>query len=143
MGKYTPLKQFLLKQGTELVPMTFAEIEAILDAALPASKRYPAWWSNNEFNNTMTSEWLAAGYQTEAVDVSAERLVFRKSAAPRTGKSQLAKLGVPPMAVGDKHPMFGCLVGLLTIAPEVDLTAPTGEDWSDPYIGDERLESRA
>jgi hypothetical protein len=143
MGKYAPLKEFLLKQGAELVPMTFAEIEAVLDAALPASKRYPAWWSNNEFNNTMTSEWLAAGYQTEAVDVSAERLVFRKSAAPRTGKGQLAKKAVPPQANSDQHPMFGCLKGLLTISPGVDLTAPTGEEWGNPYIGDERLEVKA
>ena len=143
MGKYTPLKDFLFKQGKELVPMTFAEIEAVLNASLPASKRYPAWWSNNEFNNTMTSEWLAAGYQTEAVDISAERLVFRKLAPSAVKKRQGVQEDYEPKPSNGQHPIFGCLIGLVTIAPGVDLTAPTEEDWGDPYIGDERLDGAA
>ena len=43
--------------------MTFGEIEELLGEKLPASKQYPAWWSNNPSNNPMTKEWLAAGFQ--------------------------------------------------------------------------------
>ena len=70
--------------------MTFAEIEALLGEKLPASKQYPAWWSNNPSNNPMTKEWLAAGFQTESVERRRPRSsTFQASAengqAPRTG----------------------------------------------------------
>jgi hypothetical protein len=129
MGKYTPLKEYLLKQGKDIVPMTFAEIEAVLNATLPASKRYAAWWSNNEFNNTMTSEWLAAGYQTEAVDIAAERLVFRKAKPVHTEK-KTAK---------DRLPFFGFMKGKMTIEPGYDITKPIDMDWEDLYFGEDRL----
>ena len=62
--------------------MTSAEIEELLGEKLPASKQYPAWWSNNPSNNPMTKEWLSAGFQTESVNIASERLVFRKSDGP-------------------------------------------------------------
>lgn len=136
MGKYTPLKTFLSTQSNVLVPMTFAEIEKVLNAELPASKRYPAWWSNNEFNNTMTSEWLAAGYRTESVDIAGEKLVFRKV------ESKMGVSGIEPSQAkksGDRggntkrHSLFGCLKGTLTIMPGVDLTRPADPDWGKVY----------
>jgi hypothetical protein len=125
MGKYSPLKDFLATQEQDYVPMTFAKIEEVLGIKLPASKRYPAWWSNNPSNNPMTREWLDAGYETESVNIGSEKLVFRRfsknSAAPagpaaqRGGKGGSASL---------RHPLFGCLKGTLTIPPGVDLTEP-------------------
>ena len=53
MGKYDPLGAFLKANGTEHVPMTFAEIEKVIGEPLPNSKTYPAWWSNNPSNNVM------------------------------------------------------------------------------------------
>jgi hypothetical protein len=126
VGKYTPLKEFLLEQGKDRVPMTFAEIEKILDASLPASKRYPAWWSNNEFNNTMTSEWLAAGYQTESVDVDSEKLVFKKVGADKSGKKAKA---------ADRPSIFGFMKGRMTLAEGYDPAAPLDIEWGKPYIG--------
>ncbi|MGL4487888.1 MAG: DUF7662 domain-containing protein [Rhizobiaceae bacterium] len=143
MGKYTPLKEYLLKQRTDLVPMTFAEIEAVLNASLPASKRYPAWWSNNEFNNTMTSEWLAAGYQTEAVDVSGEKLVFRKVKRPSSshsassGATTANEVPHKKKAAG-RLPFFGFMKGKMTIEPGYDITQPIDMDWENPYLGDDR-----
>ena len=59
MGKYQPLGQFLRKQRTNEVPLTFREIEKIIGAKLPPnSQHYRAWWSNNPFNNVMTKVWL-------------------------------------------------------------------------------------
>lgn len=108
--------------------MTFAEIEKILGAALPASKRYPAWWSNNEFNNTMTTEWLAAGYQTEAVDVVQERLVFKKvmlASASAKGNN------------GEKKwdDFYGFMEGKMTLADGYDPAAPLDVEWGEPYLG--------
>ena len=120
MAKYEALRQFLTSQRESVVPMTFAEIERVIGHALPPSRRYPAWWSNNPSNNPMTKEWLAAGFTTERVDVSGHKVVFRRAGAE-------AKSDKP----GEKgqHPLIGCMAGTVTIAPGVDLTAPS--EWAD------------
>ena len=114
MGKYTPLREFLIKSGEKRVPLTFARIELIIGAPLPASKQYPAWWSNNPFNNTMTQEWLAAGYETGQVDVANETLVFLKD--------QQVKVGMAA-SVNEEglHQVFGCMAGTLTIPEGADI----------------------
>lgn len=127
MGKYAPIRSFLQQRGTEIVPMTFAEIERVLGFRLPNSKNYPAWWSNNSTNNVMTNEWLAAGYKTEQVDVERGRLVFRKTSA---------EVGVAPTPADDnktrrRHPAFGALKDVTWIAPGVDLTEPADPEWAD------------
>lgn len=117
MGKYDPLKTFLEQQAGGQVPMTFAEIERLVGAPLPKSKQYPAWWSNNPSNNTMTQAWLDAGFVTEQVDVNGGRLTFRRaaaSAAPVAG--WLARLQEE-------------MAGSVQVEPGWDLTNPTGEVW--------------
>jgi len=134
MGKYSPLRSYLMSQADERVPMSFGDIEKLLGEKLPASKQYPAWWSNNPSNNPMTKEWLAAGFHTESVNIAAEKLVFRRAAdgfvrAKGFGESAQAELtGAPP-----RHPIFGCMKGTLTIKPDVDLTEPADPDWGKVY----------
>ena len=122
MGKYDPLKTFLLSAETEEVPLTFDEIEALLGTSLPPSKRHPAWWSNNPSNNTMTRAWLEAGYRTERVDPVAHRVVFRRQPQSRT--EPIAGRGADIVAR-----LRATLGGTVRVAPDVDLTAPTGEVW--------------
>ena len=131
MGKYSPLGTFLKAQVKEQVPMTFAEIEELLGEKLPASKQYPAWWSNNPSNNPMTKEWLAAGFQTEAVNIAGERLVFRKAGGPAQTEAAVALDGSGQ--VPRRHPLFGCLKGTLTLVEDVDLTEPADPDWGKVY----------
>ena len=157
MGKYAPFMSFLIEQGRDLVPMTYSEIETVLDLKLPASKRYPAWWSNNPSNNPMTKEWLAAGYETESVDVIGEKVVFRRVRKTRpVAMKKVAASGhrgsgfmegqpgfetsqtagatdeyiVAPRG-GD--PLFGCMAGTLTLLPDYDYTAPADPDWGKVY----------
>jgi hypothetical protein len=137
MGKYAPLKAFLIEQGKDHVPMTFAEIEKVLGLLLPPSKQYPAWWSNNPSNNTMTREWLDAGYQTESVDIAAEKLIFRRVAqpsAPTASHGQLQE-GATGFGHASHHPGFGFMKGLLTIEDGYDLTEPSDEVWDAGYLG--------
>jgi hypothetical protein len=132
MGKYSPLRLFLAEQDKEQIPMTFAEIEDLLGEKLPASKRYPAWWSNNPSNNPMTKEWLAAGFQTESVNVAAEKLTFkrvRKVSGSAHGR-QDAEFDIPNQ---EDDPIFGCMKGTLTLLPNVDLTEPADPDWGKVY----------
>ncbi|HUQ36582.1 MAG TPA: hypothetical protein VM144_09415 [Aestuariivirga sp.] len=116
MGKYEPLGEFLRSQRLERISMTFSEIERILKAKLPDSKKHRAWWSNNPNNNVMTREWLDAGYETESVDIASGKLVFRRNKKQNAGK-------------GARLSIFGCMKDLFTLAPGYDPTSPTGEDW--------------
>jgi hypothetical protein len=125
MGKYELLGKFLKNQKLDRIPMTFAEIERILNAKLPASKKSRAFWSNNPENNVMTREWIAAGFETEDVDTQTEKLVLRRKTPRKKTK-------------GKRHPIFGCMAGMVTVAEGYDLTTPTGDDWEVGYFGEER-----
>lgn len=125
MGKYEPLTQFLAQASGAEVPMTFAEIERVTGHPLPASKKYPAWWSNNPSNNVMTKAWLAAGYQTERVDIGGERLVFRRMA----DRASMAVPESPPLTGTILERIRARLGGMVTVSPGVDLTAPVSDLW--------------
>ena len=146
MGKYSPLRDFLAKQGREYVPMSFEEIEDVLGESLPASKQYPAWWSNNPSNNVMTKEWIAAGYQTESIDIAGEKLVFRKvKKANSSHSSSPSAHGAPKIPQensatnSSRLSFFGFMKGKLTIEPGYDITKPMDVDWESPYLGEDRL----
>jgi hypothetical protein len=124
MGKYERLGEFLSKQPTDEVPITFDRIEKITGAKLPRSaKLYRAWWSNNERNSVMTKVWLAAGFQTAQVDMEGRKLVFRR-VRRMTGFSD------DQTADSLQHPLFGWLKGTVRIAPGVDLTEPADPEWA-------------
>jgi hypothetical protein len=142
MRKYERLNSFLKSRFEEYVPMTFAEIEAVIGAKLPPSKRHRAWWSNNPDNNVMTREWLDAGYETESVDISGESLVFRRirAAEPKPegfGEEVQAEMGDSTRPL---HPGIGFMKGLIKIEPGFDVTGPfTDERWDAGYLGEDRL----
>ena len=125
MGKYDPLAEFLRKQPTNQVRMTFAEIERIVGVKLPPSAHHQrAWWSNNASNNVMTKVWLAAGFRSEQVDLEARKLTFRRVENASKGASRA------PAATGARrHPMFGALKGLMRIVPGTDLNKPADPTW--------------
>ena len=86
MSKYDPLSDFLKSKNHDRVPMTFEELERLIDDTLPPSARkHRAWWSNNPSNSVITRAWLDAGYITRNVDLGGERLVFRRAAQPESG----------------------------------------------------------
>lgn len=125
MGKYDPLTRYLADRQTSEVSMTFKEIERVLGASLPASKQYPAWWSNNPSNNVMTKAWLEAGYQTERVDIGSERLVFRRvMASPGAATAR-----TPPAGPNILERIRSRLAGTVTIPHGVDVTEPTDDIW--------------
>ena len=141
MSKYAPLGAFLATQRASEVPMAFSEIERIIQAPLPPkAKDSRAWWSNNPSNNVMTKVWLDAGFQTERVDIPAERLIFRrKPVGEKPVGSQNPEFGVMEHSATFTHhhtstaPGFFAQVrerlgGTVTLLPGVDLTAPL---WAD------------
>ena len=133
MGKYEPLGQFLRKQRTQEVPLTFREIEKITGVKLPPKAQHQrAWWSNNPDNNVMTKVWLAAGFESAQVDVEGRKLVFRRVAKAAEPASGFAEPAQKPYATKDgRHPLRGAFKGMIRIAPGVDLTEPAFPEWAD------------
>ncbi len=128
MSKYDPLGHFLRKRSSNETPMTFEEIEKVIGVSLPpAAERHPAWWSNNPSNNVMTKVWLEAGYRSERVDLGGRKLVFRRS---RLRSNSTRPAGGPsPRPIGILETIRHRLRGSVTMAPDFDPTAPTGEHW--------------
>jgi hypothetical protein len=121
--KYDPLTSYLRAKGSAQVRMSFAEIERVIGTKLPPSAgAHRAWWSNNSMNNVMTKAWLAAGYQSEQVDLAGKKLVFSRVAT--VGPSANASSGADASA---KLALFGRLKGTVVIMG--DLTEPADPDW--------------
>jgi predicted transcriptional regulator len=79
MSKYDALNKHLSQADSQIVEMKFSEIEQVINDNLPLSARkHRAWWSNNPSNSVITYAWLNAGFQTEKVDMAAQRLLFRR-----------------------------------------------------------------
>lgn len=142
MGKYSPLKEFLVEQRKNHVQMTFSEIETVLGIDLPASKQYPAWWSNNPSNNPMTKEWLAAGFETESVNTASGRLVFRRvrDGVP-VDESIPVEIARGPDGKRPLHPGIGFMKGLITFEAGFDPSGPfSDEKWDEGYLGSDQVE---
>ncbi len=84
-SKYYPLYEYL--QGQEASPdenhpaltLNWAEIERLIQSALPASANKRAWWSNRDSDSALqASAWIQAGYHVETIDLDARTVTFRK-----------------------------------------------------------------
>lgn len=139
MSKYEPLQRHLLAcRGQDLV-LSFSDIEEIVGFRLPASARkYAAWWSNSDSSHVQAQAWLDAGYETTDVDIPGERLTlsFTGTAKGFHEMQQPTLLSDAPPTKSTsrkRHPAWGALKGMITIPPDVDLTAPTYDDWKTLY----------
>ena len=132
--KYEPLTEFLRRQASAVVRMSFDEIERVIGAKLPPSATdHRAWWSNNEQNNVMTKAWKDAGFESEDVDMNGRRVSFR-----RVRSDASRNTGAPPVDVTTEghHPLIGWMKGTLTIAEGVDLTQPADLEWGEVAYGE-------
>lgn len=132
-AKYEPLKKHLSSKGFSEIPMRFSDIESIIENSLPPSARkHRAWWSNNPSNSVITFAWLNAGYKTAQVDLKSEKLVFIKETDNKPDVGRGADIGKP-----HRHPIFGCMKGLITIPDDLDLTAPADPEWGEVAYGED------
>jgi hypothetical protein len=135
MSKYDPLKHHLASQWLPEVPMTFAQVEAVLGAKLPRSAyTHAAWWANeSEGSHVQAKAWLDAGFETADVDKASRKLTFKRVTTPsRSARGQgmsdeAREFRNDPDAeqpVGD-HPLIGSMKGTFWIDPNWDLTKPS------------------
>jgi hypothetical protein len=118
MSKYKALPQFLAEKNRPIHRMSFREIENILGFKLPKSAyQHEAWWSNNDTGHSHARTWLQFGWRTEAVDLKRHQVTFRR-----------------PPSLAERSPQkrdpWGCMAGTVTILPDTDLTAPSGDKWN-------------
>jgi hypothetical protein len=138
MSKYQPLTEYLKASSAYQLPLTFAEVEAVLGVNLPASAyEHPAWWANDAGkSHVQANAWLSAGYETQQIDKQAKTLVFKRiGSAP--GMAETAPEFAHAESTGEKklsrHPAIGSMKGTFTIEPGFDLTSPmfTDEEWAE------------
>jgi hypothetical protein len=130
MGVYEPITQFLRGAGERRVRLTFQDVEGIINRPLPRSAyRHREWWANNPTGHSHARSWVDAGWRTENVDLEKRVLVFSKQGgAPSTPSAPQAEQIPDP---------FGAMRGSVTFFADVDLTAPTGEEWAAERDGSE------
>ena len=80
MAKYDPLRKYLsqLPLTTTQVILTFAQIERILGAGLPASSRKWFRFWDNELGTVHSKAWLNTGWKTIMVDMENETVKFQR-----------------------------------------------------------------
>lgn len=124
MSKYESLHSHLASLSEPVWRAGFAEVEVVLGFALPRSAyAYPAWWSNDATGHSHSLAWLEAGWKTEQVDISGQRVTFRKSegrvAPADAGRKARLKLG-------GGETLHGAIPGVIQMVSGTDLTRPTG-----------------
>ncbi|WP_433228970.1 DUF7662 domain-containing protein [Actinomadura formosensis] len=76
--QYERLERHLRSDGRQRIEMTFAEVSAVIGAALPRSAfDYQAWWATDPKHTQAV--WLDAGYQARP-NLTAQRVTFTKTA---------------------------------------------------------------
>jgi hypothetical protein len=135
MGVYDPLRAYLSRHGGNLIPMSFAQVEAAAGHKLPRSAyTHRPWWANEERGHSHAKAWLSAGYETEQVDMQGKKLVFRRvSAGTPSGMSETPRGFAQAEKKLGRHPAIGAMKGTFWIEPGYDLTRPmyTDEEWQE------------
>ena len=65
--KYQPLADHLAAQSADEVTLSFAQIEAILRATLPATAYLRFWWTNTSVAHPQVRAWRQAGWEVASL----------------------------------------------------------------------------
>lgn len=80
-SRYAPLAIWLQQQPLkpERLPLTFKQIEEILDEALPTSARqHRSWWANDSVGHVQSQQWLEVGWRVSNISITDERVTFTR-----------------------------------------------------------------
>ncbi|NWF59844.1 MAG: helix-turn-helix transcriptional regulator [Fischerella sp.] len=78
-SKYQPLLEYLQKNNSSEISLTFTEIEKLINNTLPDSARKERrWWGNRSTGSPQASAWMKAGYVVKDFDLDTETVTFRK-----------------------------------------------------------------
>lgn len=80
-SRYTPLIDWLQSQpgNIEQIPISFQEIEEIIDGKLPKSAySHRAWWANDTQGHTHSQLWLEAGWRSAYINMTNQHVTFTR-----------------------------------------------------------------
>jgi hypothetical protein len=81
-GKYSPLGTYLLESKSDLIELSFAEIEEILGFLLPGTaRRHSAWWANEkgvESRHVQAASWISAGFTVKKISLKDRSVLFER-----------------------------------------------------------------
>ncbi len=81
MAKYDRLRDYLKRQPTAAIELTFRDIELVLGCMLPNGAARPQWWANRkepDKRNVQQSAWRDAGFDA-CLSVGHERVRFERT----------------------------------------------------------------
>jgi adenosine deaminase len=76
-AKYYRLQRHLEASAEAEVTLSFAEIEALIGASLPATAQTLSWWTN-AMRTPQARAWLEAGYHMREVRVQEQTVTFAR-----------------------------------------------------------------
>ena len=78
--RYQRLADYLTEQSADEVTLSFAEVEALVGAALPTSAYLRDWWRNKGTRQIAAQPWRVAGWEAVALTPRAGewRVTFRR-----------------------------------------------------------------
>lgn len=84
MSKYDPLNAYLAQLSDHVWNADFNSIEQILGFQLPNSAfKYEAWWANQSGDgHVQSAAWQLAGWKTDEVNISTQKVRFKKVSQP-------------------------------------------------------------
>ena len=74
---YLKLAVYLQNCGTEVITLSFSQIEVIIEKPLPASSyQHSAWWGKDEKHTQCV--WLNVGYKARNINLTQKTVTFCK-----------------------------------------------------------------
>src|SRR5579863_6570470 len=149
-SKYAPLQRYLEQAAGSRLRLSFRDVEAILQFALPKSARtYAPWWANVGGSHVQAEAWMDAGWRTCNVDVPGERVSFERAstgapdateARPPSPVAAVAEIGAPflpadlAIDLGRLSPGAARLLGEYLGETDADVTAAVSRALEDAAL---------
>ena len=80
-GKYAPLGEFLRLSPGPRLRLSFAQVEFLIGAELPASARkHREWWSNEKAGTHRQAQaWMTVGYRVQRLNLPRGIVLFERA----------------------------------------------------------------
>jgi hypothetical protein len=121
VSRYSSLTEHLSGEEEDVVVLTFAQLDEIVDILPPSARRYAAWWANSSNSAHQSKYWLDAGRRAKP-EIAEERVRFSRTRALGDTDDSAR----PPRAAGRKRSPARREEDAVRTRKPVDLV-PTGE----------------
>lgn len=85
MTKYSSLTHRLKDATTDVVSLTFAEVDQLVDGLPPSAREHRPWWGNAQDSQGQAKSWMDVGWRVADVDVARETVRFERASSAPTG----------------------------------------------------------